>query len=1382
MKRFLTYIGRFLLGLLIILFLLLAFSQTRTFKNILKNYAIRQANEILINTELTIDHIEGPLFNGLTLTNVHLIHVNRDTLFSIESASASYRILPLLKKDLEIKEIVLKNSSFQLHKTEDDEWNILKILPEPQDTSEKESSESFFKSIRLDNLSLENAHFSISGFSEKSPVPRKIRDVNLSIGLFLQEDSINAHLKHFRFRTLDPDFSLRNLQGRFSQSNELLREISFELKSELSHLTGIIETDTTHPYPSALSLGGDPIILDEFRGFMPDHPFISFPELTFTLTSIREKGVLNLELHFENQRIIAEIKTDSLTPVPVYQADIRTEHVNPAAWLKKSPAETDLNMHLRIQGKGYKPKTLTFHLDGDIETSTVNGYAVEPGKIEISKIDEELTFNVDYISTFGNIAVNGMFSHIFDEPVYRFTGNVEKLNPSVIFPEKIPESDLNLTLQVQGKGFNLESLESDIILRSRLSYIGELLIDTIDFSIHYQDEYLTIHRGLFKNSIALLELSGFADYNGETAIEFMLEPKELKPLEDWLRTGSLSARGLIQGRISGSYPDLSLYAELHLHNLRYNTMTLDALNGPVNVDYHDSHISGDLDLSADHFTLDNLTLDEIRLRSRGNLKEISNTLTIQSKDIMLNLETVVLSDTVTIIHIPDMALQFGPFSVNTTHRKGTIILDKNTFYLDSISVKSGEGTLNAHGYFNPEPDSYSDFHISLEDLEMSSLDTLDLLPYPAAGKVSFDIRGKGLLENPSVDFQASLRELEYKNQFFGDLDIRFLLVNNKAHFQTTLTMSPDEQLSGTFRLPLTLSKPFISLHDTLEFSLEASGLETDRLNTFNLMSYPLKGQFNGTINVSGKMQNPTAAAQVELRHLSVADVLTEQVSLDITLEDKRLNTRFLIQKTPYEIISGTADIPFYLFPDTTHSYIPGDEQVSLDFAIEELDLTFLESFSNQIRNLEGQLDMEIQMRNTLNQPEFSGNIALNKGHLSIPRYGLDYPEVRMNTEFSGNRITLHEFYIKGGDGQLVFSGNSELTQPLTEGIESFSLSVKGNQFTAAGSKDIFLLTDLDITLRGTPSNPVYDGRIRIPRGRLNLDVIQGFSSGTDVNEPMLVQAQKQIADTSVIIRKRIVQPGFTDNLTGKLNISIPKNTWIRNKNMNIEISGDLDLIKNGKDFELFGSITTLRGYYEQYGRKFDIKEGKITFEGGTEINPFLNLTINHSFRDINRVRRNLNVTLIGRMDNPEISFLLNDEEITEVDAISYLLFGRSSQEISQSQQNEVREQTGTGLAKSIIVRQLGGQLTGKIGKKLDLDVVEFAGGEDWKQASVYIGKYITDKLFLSYEKGFILGQTREITPDKVSAEYELNRHIFMQATHGDERTTGFDIIWKFIKR
>ena len=190
----------------------------------------------------------------------------------------------------------------------------------------------------------------------------------------------------------------------------------------------------------------------------------------------------------------------------------------------------------------------------------------------------------------------------------------------------------------------------------------------------------------------------------------------------------------------------------------------------------------------------------------------------------------------------------------------------------------------------------------------------------------------------------------------------------------------------------------------------------------------------------------------------------------------------------------------------------------------------------------------------------------------------------------------------------------------------------------------------------------------------------------------------------------------------------------------------------------------------------------VFFNGGMEINPNIELEALHIFRGLDREKNTLKLKVTGNLSKPEISFALNEVDIEETDAISYLLFGQSSDELSHSQKSQMAGQDGATsrvALKRLFTGQLMGQISGVMRKKLNLDVIEFKGDKDWRKASVVIGKYLTNDLYFSYQREFNLGRSHEVVPEQVFLEYEINRFLFLQAIKGDDKSTGFDIIWKF---
>ncbi|MDD2256705.1 MAG: translocation/assembly module TamB domain-containing protein, partial [Bacteroidales bacterium] len=255
---------------------------------------------------------------------------------------------------------------------------------------------------------------------------------------------------------------------------------------------------------------------------------------------------------------------------------------------------------------------------------------------------------------------------------------------------------------------------------------------------------------------------------------------------------------------------------------------------------------------------------------------------------------------------------------------------------------------------------------------------------------------------------------------------------------------------------------------------------------------------------------------------------------------------------------------------------------------------------------------------------------------------------------------------------------------------------------------------------------------------------------------------------------------FIENLQSRVRIKIPRNTWIKNDDMRIELAGDVELVKHSETVELFGSVDVVRGQYDLLGKVFVVQEGKIGFEGGDKINPSLQVVAVYSFRDTEKNKRELSIDVSGYADAPVLSFQLDGTTVDEGNALSYMLFGKDLDALSSSDRSNVDQGASTlQLAQSAALSLLSSQLTNVLGKAFQVDYVEYKSGSTLGEGSFVVGKYVTNNLFVSYERNFgEAAQEEQLVEYEMRMEYELFRFLFLQLTSAPTRN-GFDVIFKF---
>ena len=197
--------------------------------------------------------------------------------------------------------------------------------------------------------------------------------------------------------------------------------------------------------------------------------------------------------------------------------------------------------------------------------------------------------------------------------------------------------------------------------------------------------------------------------------------------------------------------------------------------------------------------------------------------------------------------------------------------------------------------------------------------------------------------------------------------------------------------------------------------------------------------------------------------------------------------------------------------------------------------------------------------------------------------------------------------------------------------------------------------------------------------------------------------------------------------------------------------------------------------YIVLGKKLQINEGEIIFKGGEEFDPTLNFNATYTFRDSEKEKRELDIVVTGLLSDPTIEFLLDEELLTESEAVSILVFGKTVDEIGYDGQTGLASSMGSSMVAQMISSQLGKTL----GSRFNLDMIEVTATENWQSAAFVVGKYIGNDLFVTYQRGFGETEGDEITPETITLEYELNRLLFLRLQSGSSKTSGFDVILKF---
>ena len=547
------------------------------------------------------------------------------------------------------------------------------------------------------------------------------------------------------------------------------------------------------------------------------------------------------------------------------------------------------------------------------------------------------------------------------------------------------------------------------------------------------------------------------------------------------------------------------------------------------------------------------------------------------------------------------------------------------------------------------------------------------------------------------------------------------------------------------------------------------------------------------VNLNGRLDNPEIDAEFRVVDGRFSEFKYDQLQIGVQYEDKKLVWDYILYQDQSRNINGDGWLPFDPFAPEDVSMFNADctFYFQTDAYAPGLDLSFLQAFTNEVKEVGGKFFCDVVLENTFRDPRPRGNLRIVSGAFNVPATGANYKDMQVTVNFTRDTVRVLDFeigtevmtrYKKSTRGRFYIDRGSFAVFDSTSfwnGLQTAQVNLKADNFLAINTSNYRARIGADIRMFGDLDAPKFDGTLTILRSSVFYPALE--ESGLYDETPESSLLSQILGDTLRVERDESavtgVEESYMEKLRGSLRIDIPRNTWLRGPDLNIELSGRLDLVKNGPEFEQpFGTISVLRGTYDFLtAYQFTIKEGELIFEGGDEFNPRINLKAERKIRvgfGDSRERKALEIPMTGRMFQPEFTYALNGQDVDATNAASYLVLGRPASKSEGGGNVDALSAQGLG---SI----LASQFLRSVGTQLSLDQLDISGST-LDDASIVVGKYLTDRLYVGFQQS--IGSETDGYRTKVTLEYEMLRQILLQGTYSDGKgARGLDLIWRFVK-
>ncbi|MEY2942283.1 MAG: hypothetical protein RLY97_297 [Pseudomonadota bacterium] len=360
-------------------------------------------------------------------------------------------------------------------------------------------------------------------------------------------------------------------------------------------------------------------------------------------------------------------------------------------------------------------------------------------------------------------------------------------------------------------------------------------------------------------------------------------------------------------------------------------------------------------------------------------------------------------------------------------------------------------------------------------------------------------------------------------------------------------------------------------------------------------------------------------------------------------------------------------------------------------------------------DLTGPLALAADVSGSLDNPQIRGSLAGDGLRLQSALIGVDISQISTRGAFSGSKLTLSRLTGQTagggrveGSGAFDFSGMNDNRGP---GID-LKLGAKAAQILAR--------SDLALTASG-PLRILSDGRSGTIAGRLAID-----SARWRLGQSAAAAELPQIA-TKEIGRSADVAPAGERRMPWRFLVDAAGPGRIRVQGLGIDSEWGADLhLRGSLDAPtLLGQADLVRGSYDFAGKSFELRRGRLRFDGGSPPDPRLDIVAVSELSGLNA-----SILVRGTSLRPEIGFssvpVLPEEEL-----VSRLLFGSSITQISAPE----ALQLGAALAS---LRGGGGlDPINTLRRAIGLDRLRIIGADvtQGRQTGIAVGKYLGRRVY-----------------------------------------------------
>ena len=358
-------------------------------------------------------------------------------------------------------------------------------------------------------------------------------------------------------------------------------------------------------------------------------------------------------------------------------------------------------------------------------------------------------------------------------------------------------------------------------------------------------------------------------------------------------------------------------------------------------------------------------------------------------------------------------------------------------------------------------------------------------------------------------------------------------------------------------------------------------------------------------------------------------------------------------------------------------------KLEAEAAFDNMPLQAALAWMSGVVNVEGNLQGIVTARGKPLSPKVSGDLLVSDGRVELRTVGQTLREVEGQAIFNRKGDLEFDLHAVDANGEANATGLLEL-DGLTP--KKATIRVKANDFPVRQEGSI--MADLD-------SSVEFSAEFKE----------DGLSASVDISDLYIdvpeTKGAPQTLDPHPDIRFVDEEPEAIDTRAPyllELDIDASKRFLVKSEQQGFEAvaSAQLTVVYDEKDLLVSGLLELHDGYFEVFGKRFDVRSGSMRFTGEPEINPQVSLVAVHSLRGA--PGQTITITVTGNLDDPDVAFASTVPTESEAQIIALLMTGRARTERGAQTSTVDAGQEATnflaGVAGGLFASTLRGQFGG----------------------------------------------------------------------------------------